>query len=73
MTIDRDMVVELTIKYFDTVPVATAMSLLKSGLLFVASEFGNQYLFTFVHLGDADQEPSFSSASPVDQVCLRES
>ena len=29
-------------KYFDTVPVATAMSVLKTGFLFTASEFGNQ-------------------------------
>lgn len=29
-------------KYFDTVPVATSMCVLKTGFLFVASEFGNQ-------------------------------
>lgn len=32
------------IKYFDTVPVATSLCILKSGFLFVASEFGNQYV-----------------------------
>ncbi len=30
------------IKYFDTVPVASGLCILKSGFLFVASEFGNQ-------------------------------
>lgn len=32
----------LKIKYFDTVPVASSIILLKSGFLFAASEFGNQ-------------------------------
>jgi len=30
------------IKYFDTVPIASSLCILKSGYLFVASEFGNQ-------------------------------
>lgn len=34
----------LKIKYFDTVPVASSLCILKSGFLFVASEFGNQYV-----------------------------
>ena len=32
----------LKIKYFDTVPVASSLCILKSGFLFAASEFGNQ-------------------------------
>ncbi len=39
---DEDMVTEIKLKYFDTTPVATAMNVLKTGFLFVASEFGNQ-------------------------------
>lgn len=39
---EEDMVNDIYIKYFDTVPVSTSLSVLKSGLLFVASEFGNQ-------------------------------
>lgn len=39
--IDED-VERVKIKYFDTVPVATSLCILKSGFLFVASEFGNQ-------------------------------
>ena len=35
-------VTEIRIKYFDTVPVASSMSVLKTGFLFCASEFGNQ-------------------------------
>ena len=35
-------VTEIRIKYFDTVPVAASMCVLKTGFLFCASEFGNQ-------------------------------
>lgn len=42
---DEDMVTEIKLKYFDTVPVATAMCVMKTGFLFVATEFGNQYVF----------------------------
>jgi hypothetical protein len=31
-------------KYFDTTPIASSMCVLKTGFLFVASEFGNQYV-----------------------------
>ncbi|KAF7782979.1 hypothetical protein Agabi119p4_2355 [Agaricus bisporus var. burnettii] len=53
----------LKIKYFDTVPVASSLCILKSGFLFVASEFGNHYLYQFQKLGDDDEEPEFSSTS----------
>ena len=39
-------VTEIRLKYFDTVPVASSMCVLKSGFLFIAAEFGNQ----LVHL-----------------------
>lgn len=42
MEMDDEMVKEVKLKYFDTVPVATSMCVLKTGFLFVAAEFGNQ-------------------------------
>lgn len=42
-------------------PVAASLCILKSGFLFVASEFGNQYLYQFEKLGDDDDEREFSS------------
>ncbi len=41
---EDETVKSLKIKYFDTVPVAASLCILKSGFLFVASEFGNQYV-----------------------------
>jgi len=38
---------EIKIKYFDTVPAASGMCLLKTGFLFIASETGNQYVLIF--------------------------
>lgn len=39
---DEEDVKSVKIKYFDTVPVASSLCILKSGFLFVAAEFGNQ-------------------------------
>ncbi|KAI5719200.1 hypothetical protein M8J76_006686 [Diaphorina citri] len=64
---DDDMVTEIKLKYFDTVPVAASLCVLKTGFLFVASEFGNHYLYQIAHLGDDDDEPEFSSAMPLEE------
>ncbi|KAK2157142.1 hypothetical protein NP493_1904g00008 [Ridgeia piscesae] len=64
---DEDMVTEIRLKYFDTVAVSTALCVLKTGFLFIASEFGNHYLYQIAHLGDDDDEPEFSSAMPLDE------
>uniref|UniRef100_A0A4W4G3D5 Splicing factor 3B subunit 3 n=1 Tax=Electrophorus electricus TaxID=8005 RepID=A0A4W4G3D5_ELEEL len=64
---DEEMVTEIRMKYFDTIPVATAMCVLKTGFLFVSSEFGNHYLYQIAHLGDDDDEPEFSSAMPLEE------
>ncbi|KAB7499912.1 Splicing factor 3B subunit 3, partial [Armadillidium nasatum] len=64
---DEDVVTEIKLKYFDTVPPASAMCVLKTGFLFIASEFGNHYLYQIAHLGDDDEEPEFSSAMPLEE------
>ncbi|KAK8932917.1 Pre-mRNA-splicing factor [Metarhizium anisopliae BRIP 53293] len=57
----------LKIKYFDTVPVATSLCILKSGFLYIASQFGNFSFYQFEKLGDDDAELEFSSDDfPVD-------
>ncbi|KAK4058796.1 pre-mRNA-splicing factor rse1 [Microbotryomycetes sp. JL221] len=63
VTIDHEeeQVESIKIQYFDTVPVATSLCILKSGFLFVASEFGNQQLYQFEKLGDDDLEIEFNS------------
>ena len=44
---EEEEVKSLKIKYFDTVPIASGLCILKSGFLFVASEFGNQCVIFF--------------------------
>ena len=53
----------LKIKYFDTVPIASNLCILKSGFLFVASETGNHHFYQFEKLGDDDNEAEFDSDS----------
>ncbi|KAK3692733.1 Pre-mRNA-splicing factor rse-1 [Podospora appendiculata] len=51
----------LKIKYFDTIPVASSLCILKSGFLFAASEFGNHDFYQFEKLGDDDEELEYTS------------
>ncbi|KAI9795517.1 MAG: pre-mRNA-splicing factor rse1 [Piccolia ochrophora] len=51
----------LKIKYFDTVPLASSLCILKSGFLFVASETGNHHFYQFEKLGDDDEETEYDS------------
>ncbi|KAI8984496.1 CPSF A subunit region-domain-containing protein [Mycotypha africana] len=64
VTMDHDQgaIHGLTIKYFDTIPVATSLCILKSGFLFAANEFGNHHHYFFESLGDDDDDPEISSA-----------
>lgn len=55
-------VANIRLKYFETLPPATGLNLLKSGFLFVASEFGNHQVYQVENLGDDDDEqPEFQS------------
>jgi len=44
---DEDIVNEIEIRYFDTVPTANSLAIMKVGFLFVAAEFGNHKLYQF--------------------------
>lgn len=54
-------VVALKIKYFDTVPVANSLCILKRGYIYVASEFSDQNLYQFQSLAEDDGEQEWSS------------
>ncbi|EEB07104.1 U2 snRNP-associated protein Sap130 [Schizosaccharomyces japonicus yFS275] len=60
---DHSQVKELRIKYFDTIPFAAILNILKSGLLFAGCEGGNHHLYQFESLAIDDDEPEFSSAN----------
>ncbi|XP_019849007.1 PREDICTED: splicing factor 3B subunit 3-like isoform X2 [Amphimedon queenslandica] len=66
LDVEDDIVVRIKIKYFDTVPVCSSLCVLKSGLLFCSSEFGNHYLYQIAHLGD-DSEREFHSDYPLEE------
>jgi splicing factor 3B subunit 3 len=53
--------VNMKIKYFDTVPVATNLCILRAGFLYVASEAGPSLLYSFQKLGDDDDLSEYSS------------
>ncbi|KAJ1565911.1 Splicing factor 3B subunit 3, partial [Nowakowskiella sp. JEL0078] len=59
----------IRIKYFDTIPVANSLTVLKTGFLFIASEFGNHCLFQILDLGDdeEDQKDFMANQLPQDE------
>ena len=59
---EDDTVSEIKIKYFDTLPLASGLNVLRSGFLFLAAEFANHSLYQILRLADDDDEPEFSSA-----------
>ncbi|KAK7408843.1 pre-mRNA-splicing factor rse1 [Neonectria punicea] len=63
----------IKIKYFDPIPVASSLSILKSGFLFLAAEFGSHRFYQFEKLGDEDEEPEFTSDKfPTDSLAFYE-
>eukprot|EP01147_Barroeca_monosierra_P004133 gene4133-67_t len=68
MVVENNEMTGLIIKYFDTVPIANAMCLLKNGLLFIAAEFGNHHLYQIASLGDNDDEPSYLSIDSLEKI-----
>ena len=50
----------ISIKYFDTVPVAYSLTVILPAYLFVASESGNQILFQFIGTGEEQGDPANS-------------
>ena len=61
---DEDLVTEVQCKYFDTIPLANSLCVLKTGFLFAASEFGNHGLYQFQGIGNDDEDPVCTSAHP---------
>jgi len=57
MDYDLETVRDIKIQYFDTLPVASSLCVMRAGFLFAASEFGNQYANVFI---DARTKRKFS-------------
>ncbi|WFD31284.1 pre-mRNA-splicing factor rse1 [Malassezia sp. CBS 17886] len=63
---DEEEIQGMRIKYFDTVPVAASLVILRAGFLYVASETGPQQLYSFQKLGDDDDLPEYMSTAYLD-------
>ena len=57
---EGNSVSELKVKYFDSIPPASSLCILRRGFLFAASEFGSHSLYQFEGLGDDDAVESSS-------------
>eukprot|EP00775_Hariotina_reticulata_P013008 gene13008-13137_t len=65
LTYEGETVTELKVKYFDTLPPAVSLAVLKTGFLFAASETGNHALYQFVGTGEDEEDVESSSATLV--------
>jgi splicing factor 3B subunit 3 len=66
LVLEEQRVKDLQIRYFDTVPTAAALCVMRAGFLFTASEFGNHYLFLISGVGDDEPLLSSSLMAPSD-------
>ena len=64
LTHDEDLVSEVQVKYFDTIPLSNALCVLKTGFLFAAAEFGNHALYQFQGIGTDEEDPMCTSSHP---------
>jgi splicing factor 3B subunit 3 len=65
----KGSVESIQIKYFDTIPLATNLCLLRAGFLFVACESGDRALYEVNSLGDDTDDAIFhSSQFPTDPL-----
>lgn len=70
--IDDENINNISISYFDTIPLATSLNILKSGFLFADTISGNKLFYQFESLGDGDicldsnSFPTLESASVFD-------
>eukprot|EP00297_Palpitomonas_bilix_P002086 CAMPEP_0113888850 /NCGR_PEP_ID=MMETSP0780_2-20120614/13123_1 /TAXON_ID=652834 /ORGANISM="Palpitomonas bilix" /LENGTH=1167 /DNA_ID=CAMNT_0000877789 /DNA_START=21 /DNA_END=3524 /DNA_ORIENTATION=- /assembly_acc=CAM_ASM_000599 len=55
---EKNKVSRVKIAYFDTVPIASSICVLRSGYLFVAAEFSNHCLFQFRSIGEDEMDLS---------------
>lgn len=63
MAYEGSTVSSLTVKYFDSIPTATSICILRRGFLFAASEFSDHCLYQFEGLGDDDAVESTSTSN----------
>jgi splicing factor 3B subunit 3 len=67
LVVDDNIVVDLHIICFDSIPPSINLCITRTGLLFAACEHGNQYLFQFLSLGNDDNSVC---ARSVDTECM---
>lgn len=66
---DGGVVQRIKIKYFDTIPVATSICILKAGFVYCACESGDRILYELESLGENTDDPEFESSQfPVNSL-----
>ena len=72
ISVEEEMVAELTISYFDSVPPCVSLCIFKSGFLFCASEFGNHGFYQILGDGEEDAPACSSKQFEADDLAVVE-
>jgi splicing factor 3B subunit 3 len=56
---EKEVVSEVKVIYFDTIPICNAMAVLKTGFLFAAVEAGNHLFYQFQAIGEDEDTETF--------------
>ena len=66
---DNGVVEKIKIKYFETLPIATSICIMRTGFVYLACESGNPLIYELESLGDDTDDPVFESTQfPVDPL-----
>jgi len=57
-----DEVHRVSLGYFDTIGVASTISILKTGQLFIGSELGNHMFYNFIGMGENEKYINYSNS-----------
>jgi splicing factor 3B subunit 3 len=69
-TYEEDTVDEISLKYFDTIPLSSSLVVLKTGFLFTASQSANSYLYQFQGISEDDDVSAQSSSKTPDEISI---
>ncbi len=58
------------VQYFDTIPPANGICILKNGYLFAASEFGNHGYYQFKGIGDEKEKGTTLSTQSLEETVV---
>lgn len=65
---EREQLDDITVSYFDTIPVSNSLNILRSGFLFANTAHGNKLFYQFEKLGEEDNDLTLRCSDHYEQM-----